>query len=60
MEIPLKNTKLGGSIVIHGWNGDWVADGKQNLTWGCISMHNADLEAFYDIVELNTKIIITK
>jgi murein DD-endopeptidase MepM/ murein hydrolase activator NlpD len=60
MKIPLKNTKLGGSIVIHGWNGEWVADGKQNLTWGCINMHNADLEAFYDIVELKTKIIITK
>jgi murein L,D-transpeptidase YafK len=56
--IPSKGTKLGGGIVIHGWKGDWIANGRQNLTWGCISMHNSDLEAFYDIVKLNTKIII--
>ncbi len=58
MEIPPKDTRLGGGIVIHGWKGDWVADGNQNLTWGCISMHNGDLEEFYDIVKLQTKIII--
>jgi len=33
MENPPQNTKLGGRIVIHGWNGDWIADGTQNLTW---------------------------
>ncbi|MEI8203475.1 MAG: L,D-transpeptidase family protein [Bacteroidota bacterium] len=57
-EIPPSNSKLGGKIVIHGWKGDWVADGTQNLTWGCISMHNQELEAFYDVVKLKTKIII--
>lgn len=55
---PPQSTVLGGGIVIHGWNGDWVADGEQNLTWGCISMHNSDLDVFYDIVQLKTKIII--
>lgn len=56
--IPPKNTKLGGGIVVHGWRGDWTANGRQNLTWGCISMHNTDLESFYDSIKLNTKIII--
>ncbi|MBI5540813.1 MAG: peptidoglycan DD-metalloendopeptidase family protein [Bacteroidia bacterium] len=55
---PPQSTFLGGGIVIHGWFGDWIADGNQNLTWGCISMHNSDLEKFYDIVQLKTKIII--
>jgi murein DD-endopeptidase MepM/ murein hydrolase activator NlpD len=52
------NTVLGGDIGIHGWNGDWVADGAQNLTWGCISMLNNDVKALYDRIPLKTKIII--
>jgi murein DD-endopeptidase MepM/ murein hydrolase activator NlpD len=57
-ENPPQNTLLGGKIVIHGWNGEWIADGTQNLTWGCIAMHNKELEAFYDMVPVKTKIII--
>jgi murein DD-endopeptidase MepM/ murein hydrolase activator NlpD len=57
---PPKNTRLGGGIVIHGWNGDWIADGTQNLTWGCISMHNHELEQIYPIIPVGTKIIIQK
>lgn len=57
-EISPKNTKLGGGIVIHGWSGDWIADGKQDLTWGCISMHNTELQAFYELISLKTKILI--
>lgn len=56
--IPPKNTKLGGGIVIHGWKGDWTPGKNQNLTWGCISMHNKELEAFYDTVSILTPIII--
>ena len=56
--VPPQFTKLGGKIVIHGWNGEWTADGSQNLTWGCISMHNTELEEFYEIVQIKTKIII--
>ncbi|HEX3007383.1 MAG TPA: peptidoglycan DD-metalloendopeptidase family protein [Bacteroidales bacterium] len=58
-QIPPKNTRLGGGIVIHGWKGDWINSGNRHLTWGCISMHNNDLKSFYDIITLNTKIIIT-
>jgi murein DD-endopeptidase MepM/ murein hydrolase activator NlpD len=55
---PPSNTKLGGKIVIHGWNGEWVADGSQNLTWGCICMHNSDVVNFYNLIPLKTKILI--
>lgn len=57
---PPKNTKVGGGILIHGWNEEWKNDGERNLTWGCICMHNYDLDAFFENVELNTVIVISK
>lgn len=57
-QVPPKNTKLGGGIVIHGWAGEWTGNGQRNLTWGCISMHNKDLEEFYEFVPVGTRIII--
>ena len=47
---PLSNTKLGGGIGIHGWAGDWNKNGSRNLTWGCISMHKADLNHLYELI----------
>lgn len=55
---PSKHTRLGGGVGIHGWNGDWSNDGPRHLTWGCISMHNNDLDTFFDLVELQTPIVI--
>ena len=55
---PTKNTKLGGGIVIHGWRGDWDLKGDRDLTWGCVSMLNKDLKVFYDMVNVQTKIVI--
>lgn len=54
---PPKNTGLGGGIGIHGWAGDWPQDNR-HLTWGCISFRNKDLEKFYDLVPVNTKLFI--
>lgn len=54
---PPKNTGLGGGIGIHGWAGDWP-DGNRRLTWGCISFRNRDLEGFYSLVPLGTKLFI--
>jgi murein DD-endopeptidase MepM/ murein hydrolase activator NlpD len=54
---PPKNTGLGGGIGIHGWAGDWPVNNR-HLTWGCISFKNRDLEHFYDLVPINTKIFI--
>jgi murein L,D-transpeptidase YafK len=55
---PPKNTKLGGGIGIHGWNGSWPGDDQQNLTWGCISMQNPDLDELYKRVPVGTTIVI--
>ncbi len=51
-------TELGGRIGIHGWNGDWIPNGTQNLTWGCITMFNRDINVLYDKLPMNTYIII--
>jgi len=54
----LSYTDLGGRVGLHGWNGDWVADGTQNLTWGCMSMHNEDIDRLYEKVGLGTRLMI--
>lgn len=54
---PPKNTGLGGGIGIHGWAGNWPQNNR-HLTWGCISFRNKDLEKFYDLVPVNTKLFI--
>ena len=56
--MPLKTTDLGGGIGIHGWYGEWPGDDEQDITWGCISMQNSDVEDVYDRVGLQTRIII--
>ncbi len=55
---PPKTTKLGGGIGIHGWYGEWPGDDKQNLTWGCISVQNTELEDLYKRVPLGTMVVI--
>jgi murein DD-endopeptidase MepM/ murein hydrolase activator NlpD len=55
---PLKTTKLGGGIGIHGWAGNWPGNDKQDLTWGCISVQNTKLDDLYKEVDLGTKILI--
>ncbi len=54
---PPKNTALGGGIGIHGWAGSWPLHSR-DLTWGCISMKNDELDKFYDTVNEGTNIII--
>lgn len=56
---PLKTTKLGGGIGIHGWYGSWPGDDEQDITWGCISMQNEDVEDLYDRVGIQTRILIS-
>lgn len=59
--IPPQKTALGGGIGIHGWTEPgWSDDGNRNLTWGCISMHNSDLELFYNWADLYTPVRIVK
>lgn len=55
---PPKNTKLGGGIGIHGWWGEWPGNDQQNLTWGCISVQNTELDDLYKRVNVGTRIVI--
>lgn len=55
---PPKTTALGGGIGIHGWVDDWAANGHQNLTWGCISLHNSDLKKLFGMIGVPTTIVI--
>jgi hypothetical protein len=55
---PPKTTKLGGGIGIHGWWGEWPDKDQQNLTWGCISLQNVDLDDLYGRVPVGTTILI--
>lgn len=55
---PPKNTALGGGIGIHGWNGDWDAAGDKDLTWGCLSLREADLLFVYAFVARGTRVMI--
>lgn len=56
--IPPKTTAIGGGIGIHGWFGEWNPKINNDLTWGCISINNDDLINFYNLVPINTRIII--
>lgn len=55
---PMKTTKLGGGIGIHGWWNKWPGNDQQNLTWGCISLQNVDLDDLYKRIPVGTEIII--
>jgi murein DD-endopeptidase MepM/ murein hydrolase activator NlpD len=57
-KMPLAGTKLGGGVGIHGWASDWP-DGPQDLTWGCLSLREADLKKLYSLVAKGTVVIIS-
>lgn len=55
---PPKSTRLGGGIGVHGWRGNWPGEDRQNLTWGCISMQNPQLDDLYRQVGVGTRVVI--
>ena len=57
-KMPSAATKLGGGVGIHGWASDWP-DGPQNLTWGCLSLREADLKKLYSLAAKGTVVIIS-
>ena len=56
------NAKIGGEIGIHGVpkDCDYAIDGKQNWTWGCISLKNKDVNEIYEIIHVGTEVEIKK
>jgi murein DD-endopeptidase MepM/ murein hydrolase activator NlpD len=57
-KMPPADSKLGGGIGIHGWASDWP-DGPQNLTWGCLSLREADLKKLYSLAVKGTVVMIS-
>ena len=60
-KIP-KNADIGGNIGIHGVpeGYDYAIDYRQNWTFGCISLKNADIDELYEFVNANTAVKIVK
>ncbi|QIF02211.1 L,D-transpeptidase family protein [Roseimicrobium sp. ORNL1] len=56
-KMPPAKTSLGGGVGIHGWASDWP-DGPQHLTWGCLSLREADLMALYDLMQQGALILM--
>ena len=54
------DAKIGGEIGIHGVpeGADYAIDSRQNWTLGCISLKNHDINEIYDVVNMNTTVII--
>ncbi len=53
-----QNTKLGGGIGFHGWIDTWDGDGGAYLSWGCVVMHNEDIEALFPEVPVGTMVVL--
>jgi len=56
--LTAQNTKLGGGIGFHGWNGEWSGEGGAHLSWGCIVMHNQDIKMIYEELKEGTMVVI--
>lgn len=57
--MPPGNTALGGGIGIHGWaKGGWDPAGPRALTWGCVSLNEADLLALFDTTPVGTVVVL--
>ncbi|MGV1100231.1 L,D-transpeptidase family protein [Thiovibrio sp. JS02] len=52
--IPPWNTPLGGEIFIHGGGETW------DWTYGCVALHNKDIEELYKVIGVGTEVIIQK
>lgn len=55
---PPKSTRLGGGIGIHGWWGRWPGEDRQDLTWGCVTLQNRQMEELFRRVEVGTRVMI--
>jgi len=52
--IPPWNTNLGGEIFIHGGGETW------DWTYGCVALHNKDIEELYKVIGVGTEVVIQK
>lgn len=58
-KMPPQDSALGGGIGVHGWKSPgWNPAGDRRITWGCISLNEADLLKLTAETKLGTAIII--
>ncbi len=58
-KMPPQDSALGGGIGVHGWKSPgWNPAGDRRITWGCISLNEADLLKLTAETKLGTPIII--
>lgn len=57
LQIPSRDTALGGGVGIHGGG---IPEFGSDWTWGCIGLTNKAIEDFYNYINVGTKIIIRK
>ena len=50
--VPPWDTPLGGEIFIHGGSENW------DWTYGCVMLHNKDIEELFKVVALGTQVVI--
>jgi hypothetical protein len=53
-----QNTPLGSGIGFHGWASEWDGGSGAHLSFGCVVMHTADIEAFFEDVPIGTMVVI--
>jgi murein L,D-transpeptidase YafK len=55
--LPPQNTKLGGGIGLHGWNGDF-GDDDPFLSFGCLVLHNDEVSRVFDALPVGAPVVL--
>ncbi len=60
-KMPPQDSALGGGIDVHGWKSPgWNPAGDRRITWGCISLNEADLLKLTAETKLGTPNVIVQ
>jgi hypothetical protein len=57
-KITDQRTPLGGGIGFHGWAHEWSWDDTGWLSWGCIVLHNEDIQRLFDQIPVGAMIVL--
>jgi hypothetical protein len=56
--LPAQKTKLGGGIGFHSWAAEWSADAGTAMSFGCVVLHPADIDAFFGQIQLGDPVVL--
>ena len=57
-ELTPQGTRLGGGIGLHGWIDAWDDAGSRLKSWGCVVLHNRDVEQLYDQIPEGAMVVL--